>query len=121
MKRSFRITRSTDIKRVRRGRSFAHPLIVLVYASNDLCHPRIGVIAGHRVGGAVQRNRAKRRIRMILHALLPQLKPGYDFIFIARQPVATAQFNEVKTVIVGLIKRADLFVDKSEESAQPPA
>ena len=94
---------------------------MLVYASNDLCHPRIGVIAGHRVGGAVQRNRAKRRIRMILHALLPQLKPGYDFIFIARQPVATAQFNEVKTVIVGLIKRADLFVDKSEESAQPPA
>jgi len=94
---------------------------VLVYASNDLCRPRVGIIAGHRVGGAVQRNRAKRRIRMILHALLPQLKPGYDLIFIARQPVAKAQFREMEMAIAGLIKRAGLFVDKSEESAQPPA
>lgn len=121
MKRTFRLTRSTDIKRVRRGKSFAHPLIVLAIARNDLYRPRVGVVAGHRVGGAVQRNRAKRRIRMVMHALLPRLKPGFDLILIARQPVVEARFSDIETVIAGLVKRAGLFVEESNDRERTPA
>ena len=110
MKRGFRLTRSTDIKRVRRGRSFAHPLVVLVIAPNELCRTRVGVVAGHRVGGAVQRNRAKRRIRAVMHELYPTLKPGYDMVLIARQQMVEAQFQNVRDVLTGLAKRAGLFV-----------
>jgi ribonuclease P protein component len=110
VKRGFRLTRSTDIKRVRRGRSFAHPLVVLVIAPNEIGRTRMGVVAGHRVGGAVQRNRAKRRIRAVLHELHPSVRPGYDMVLIARQPMVEAAFQEVRDVLTGLLQRAGLLV-----------
>jgi len=48
--------------------------------------PRVGVVASRAaVGGAVQRNRAKRRLRQAARALLPDHGvPGSDYVFIAR-------------------------------------
>ena len=74
MKRNFRLTRSTDFKRVRNaGKSYAHPLLVLVVnpaAENSL---KIGVTAGRSVGGAVQRNRAKRLLREAMRPYLTRI------------------------------------------------
>ena len=78
MNRRFRLTRSTDFKRVRRiGKSYAHPLVVFVAAPNELQQVRIGVVAGRAVGSAVQRNRAKRQLRACLQQWLACL-PGGD-------------------------------------------
>ena len=64
MQRKFRLTRSTDFKRVRRtGKSYAHPFVVLVVQASEVPRVRVGVTAGRSVGGAVQRNRAKRLLR----------------------------------------------------------
>jgi ribonuclease P protein component len=47
---------------------------------------RFGFTATKRLGGAVQRNRAKRRLREAARALGPTLtQPGCDYVFIARQ------------------------------------
>jgi ribonuclease P protein component len=57
VKRRFRLTRSTDFKRVRSsGKSYAHPLVVLYALPSDQPHMRIGVAASKAVGNAVQRN-----------------------------------------------------------------
>ena len=79
MQRKFRLTRSTDFKRVRRdGKSYAHPLIVLIALENQLSITRVGVTAGKSVGNAVKRNRAKRLIRAATRALHPQMATGWD-------------------------------------------
>lgn len=83
---------------------------MFVTIPNGLDRARVGVIAGHRVGGAVQRNRAKRRIRAVMHGLLPRLKPGYDMVLVARQPLVNAPYEDVQQTIAGLVKRANLFV-----------
>ena len=81
MQRQFRLTRSTDFKRVRRdGKSNAHPLIVLIALENQLSTTQIGVAAGKRVGNAVKRNRAKRLMRAAARELYPQIKSGQDII-----------------------------------------
>lgn len=50
---------------------------------------RVGFTATKKIGGAVTRNRAKRRLREVARALLPALgKPGYDYVFIARMGTA---------------------------------
>src|SRR4051812_27439178 len=55
---------SAEIERVRAaGRSWAHPLAVLIAAPNDLDHNRLGMAVSKRVGSAVVRNRVRRRIR----------------------------------------------------------
>ena len=111
MKRSFRLTRSTDFKRVRStGKSYAHPLLVLVVspaAENTL---KVGVTAGRSVGGAVQRNRAKRLLREAMRLLLPAIRPGCDLILIARQPLAVAAYEQVQATLSQLMRRANLLI-----------
>jgi len=54
---------------------------------------RATVVAGRRVGGAVQRNRAKRRIRAAL--LQADLPMGMDLVVTAKPPAVTAAFADV--------------------------
>ena len=55
--------------------------------------PRVGVVAGRRVGGAVVRNRAKRRLRKALARA--ELRDGRTYIVVAQPEVAQATFDQV--------------------------
>jgi ribonuclease P protein component len=113
VKRSFRLSRSTDFKRVRRiGKSYAHPLVVFIAARNELNQVRIGVVAGRSVGPAVHRNRAKRRLRACLEPYLGCLSNGWDLIFLARKPMDQAGFAEICGAVKLLLKRAGLLNDR---------
>lgn len=96
--------------RVRRlGKSYAHPLLVLVALSNETESSRFAVSAGKTVGNAVQRNRAKRLIRAALDLLVSVIPPGWDLILIARRPLATATFSQTQSALLQLLQRARLI------------
>lgn len=112
MQRQFRLTRSTDFKRVRRdGKSTAHPLIVLIALENQLSTTKVGVAAGRSVGNAVKRNRAKRLIRAAARELYPRIASGYDLIIIARAPIIQVKMPQVRTALQELLRRANLLND----------
>ena len=68
--------------------------VVVIVASGASGLPRVGVVAGaKKVGGAAQRNRAKRRLREALMDV--PLRDGYDYVVIASQAVLTAPLAEV--------------------------
>jgi ribonuclease P protein component len=113
VKRKFRLTRSTEFKRVRRvGKSYAHPLVVLVAAPNDNGELHIGVTASRAVGGAVLRNRIRRRMKACIDEYLPAIRTGWDLIVIARQPAALAAYLDLRSGIARLLKQADLMVER---------
>jgi ribonuclease P protein component len=97
--------------RVRRlGKSYAHPLIVLIALPNeDPAHSRFGVAAGRGVGNAVKRNRAKRLIRAALQPGLGSIRGGWDVVLIARSPMAEASFQQTQAALSQLLKRAGLL------------
>jgi ribonuclease P protein component len=57
---------------------------------------RAGFTATKRIGGAVERNRAKRRLREAARLLLPALgSPGFDYVFIARGGAVTRPWDRL--------------------------
>lgn len=107
MKQSNRLTQSSEIMRVRRlGKSSAHPLLVLVALAQDSDNPsQFCIITGKKIGGAVQRNRVKRRLRAVIHLNLGRLKKGYLVVIIARSAVLDAQFEQLETAFLDLCRR----------------
>ena len=110
MKRSSRLTHSEDIYRVRKqGKSFVHDAIVLGVKPNQFDHNRIAVIAGRSVGGAVQRNLAKRRIRSAYQELTPQLHQGYDLVIVARSALLDFAYSHLLEAFEKLLDQAGLL------------
>lgn len=70
-------------------------------------HVRAGFTATRRIGGAVVRNRAKRRMREAARALLPDLaRPGFDYVFVARGGAPTRPWprllDDMKSALIRL-------------------
>lgn len=116
MHRRFRLSRSEDFKRVRRsGKSYAHPLVVLVaQASETKEHTRVGIAAGKTTGTAVHRNRAKRLLREAMRTIIPSIASGWDLILIARPALVTATLADTRSALSNVLRRAKLLpVDES--------
>ncbi|MEW6568808.1 MAG: ribonuclease P protein component [Chloroflexota bacterium] len=110
MDRRFRLTRSSDFKRVRRaGKSYAHPLAVLVACRNGLPKTRFAISAAHSLGSAVARNRAKRRLREAIRHWMPRVTGGWDALLIARPEVNAADWPAVLAAVERLMLRAQLI------------
>ena len=62
----------------RRGKSVVTPTMVVYALPNRMGRIRLGITAGKKVGGAVLRNRAKRRIRELFRTSLANIRPGTD-------------------------------------------
>jgi ribonuclease P protein component len=115
VQRKFRLTRSEDFKRVRRsGKSYAHPLVVLIVQTHDQPRVKIGVAAGRTVGTAVTRNRAKRLLRESMRPLIPNIVSGLDLILIARPGLVSATLEEIRQALLNLLQRAQILTPLNE-------
>ena len=55
---------------------------------------RIGYTASRKVGGSVQRNRARRRLRAVVHDVMNAMAmPGHEFVLIARANTLTRSYD----------------------------
>jgi ribonuclease P protein component len=87
-----RLSRSGEFDRVYRdGSSHATRHLVLYSfprAGEDDRNVRLGVSVSRKVGGAVERNRVKRALRDAFWELAEGLRPGCDFVLVARPEIA---------------------------------
>ena len=95
------------------GKRFSTPfLTVIVLKRNnqhdhELLHGRVAFIAGKKLGNAVWRNRAKRRMRELCRDLGGPWE-GYEVIFLAKSSVAEATYSKVLTVCKNALSRSGL-------------
>jgi ribonuclease P protein component len=112
-------TLKTDgqFERVRRaGKSWAVGPVVLNAAPNGESAIRCGFVAGKKVGGAVERNRARRLIREAMRLRLTALKPGWDLVWIARPSINNSDFASVSEAVDQALKRGKLFASVNPET-----
>jgi ribonuclease P protein component len=91
MQRRNRLSRSRDFDAVyRHGRSVSTRFLVLYRfdRESDGEQARLGIAVPKRIGGAVTRNRIKRRLREVWRELLPQVPEGADYVLLVRAPLA---------------------------------
>ncbi len=113
MDRSYSLKRHKEFRYTyARGRAQNSPLYTLVYAKSRNETVRIGFSVSKRVGNAVQRNRAKRRMRACITPMLPHLAGGNNVILIAKPDVITAPFSDLQTQMETLFRRAGLWRDE---------
>ena len=98
-----------------RGKSCASGTIV-VYAMKNRYKPqsvRFGLTVSKTVGNAVKRNRAKRLMREAFYKFSDIIRPGYDFVIVARTRINGKKADSVINDFFNALKKLDLL--KNEE------
>jgi ribonuclease P protein component len=94
VERAHRLSRSRDFDTVyRRGRSVTTRYLVLHWFARedeDEAGPRLGIAVPKKLGGAVVRNRMKRRLRETWRGLLDEIPRGNDYVLSAREGLPDA-------------------------------
>ena len=112
---SRRLKLSRDFTLVRtEGRSVRGSLLTVgVLRVANETHFRVGLVTSKRVGGAVVRNRVRRRLREIVRRNQNALGSGLWLVIIARPASASATFAALENEWLRLVKRAQVLPDSS--------
>lgn len=97
MEKFVSLNQNSQFRRLyRRGKNAVRPSLVFYTLPNRNLGFRLGITAGKKVGGAVQRNRAKRRLRALVRTYMPKFKPNTDLVIVARSRTVTAAFEKLE-------------------------
>ena len=113
----YRLKKNFEFKFVyRRGKSVANELLVMYMFKNKrnkdnekIPYNRLGVSVCKKVGNSVVRSRSKRLISESFRLNYNCMLKGYDFIFIARNPIVDKNYFDVEKSMMNLIKKAGLY------------
>lgn len=109
--KSARLARAAEFQRLKReGESFHGKFMVLNVLKNlPAAEVRVGLITSRRVGGAVVRNRVRRRLREIVRKARPDILAGTWLTLIARQAAAGATFQHLSAEWQQLARRSSIL------------
>jgi ribonuclease P protein component len=118
MKRAYRLRRPEHFRRVRReGKTFSSATLHLNLAANRRKSLRCGFVVSKHIGSAVERNRAKRRVREAVRLVLPSIHPSYDIVFVIRSAtVATVIFSTLQAEVITLLQRANIWREPATDT-----
>jgi len=110
-----RLLRRADFRRLTRARrSWAAPGVVLQALGRPDAGEavRVGLTASRRVGNAVCRNRARRRLRALAERVMPlHAKRGHDYVLIARSRTVDRPFAALVEDLETAMKRLNVWRD----------
>ena len=86
-----------------KGRSRSDRLMVVRFVPNGRDHDRFGISTGRHLGGAVRRNRVRRRVREVLRRAPNHTGHGWDILIVVRAPAVEAPFDELRAALERLL------------------
>ncbi len=88
-----------------RGKSTAGVYLAFYWSRNRAGRTRLGLTVGSKLGGAVQRNRVRRRIKEAYRLVEDKLTPGFDLVIVARVSAQRATFSALQNEIVQCVHK----------------
>jgi ribonuclease P protein component len=87
----------------------SHPLFSARFLRTDLEMTRFGLSTGRKLGGAVVRNRVRRRLREALRVMAPSFQSGWDVLIIARPGIVDADHEALTGALRRLLQRGGVL------------
>ena len=113
MKPAVTLKQNYEFRRLyQKGASSAGSCMVLYCRKTKLGHDRLGLTASVKLGHAVVRNRARRRLREVYRLNSSRLSTGWDIILVARSRTVTVSWKELNGTCLRLCRKLDLLEDK---------
>jgi ribonuclease P protein component len=114
--RSSRLAQSRDFSRVRQaGERLAQGCLIANWQKLPAgSAPRLGVVTSKKIGGAVERSRARRLLRESFRVHQHDLTQPVDMVLVARNSIAGKTFAEVEKDYLQALKRAGLWAASRE-------
>ena len=109
--KSRRLVLTSQFARVRtEGQSVRGPKLILGFLRTEETNCfQAGIVTSKRIGGAVVRNRVRRRVRDIIRTEQGKLQRGFWFVVIARPAAARASYHALKDEWLRLAERASIL------------
>ena len=103
------LRRRADFEAIgRHGQARATDQLVLRWMRTDRAESRIGLSTPRTLGGAVQRNRVRRRLRELVRARLERIGPGWDLLLIARPAAGESSQAKLGAALDALLERSEI-------------
>lgn len=113
MKKAATLKKNHEFRRLyRKGASAVGGSMVVYCRRNGLGRNRLGVTASVKLGGAVVRNRCRRRLREVYRLNAHRLRRGWDVVLVARGRTAGCAWRELNDTFLRLCGKAGLLEDK---------
>ena len=111
LSRVSRVTQNRDFLRIRQqGERLAQGCLVANWNKlPDGAAPKLGVVTSRKIGGAVQRTRARRLLRESFRLHQHELAQPVELILVARNSIAGKQFADVEKDFLATLRRAGLL------------
>ena len=91
-----------------KGRSAVAPTMVLYCRPNGSKCSRLGLTTSTKLGGAVVRNKVRRRLRAIYRCHEDELRPGYDIVIVARMQAVKRPYAQLEEQFLRLAQKLRL-------------
>lgn len=107
------LKRSDFLNVAKAGKRYLTPgFIVQIHPRDPSGSSRYGITATRKIGGAVERNRAKRRLRALIRQILEVTgQPGFDYVFIARKEILRRSFTlmsqDLENALINLHRKVE--------------
>ena len=114
MKKAVTLKENWEFRRLyNKGKSAVGPAVVVYCKKSKNEQNRLGVTVSTKLGGAVVRNRARRRLREVYRLASPHLKKGYDFVLVARSKAVDGSFSAMQENFERLCKKLGVWEDEA--------
>ena len=87
----------------------ANSYLVLYARKNRTATNRVGITVGKKLGGAVVRNRVRRRLREVYRLNEARFAPGWDIVVVARSRCIKAEFGKLTESYLSLAEKAGIL------------
>lgn len=115
MKRTETIKSNCDFRRAYgKGKSFQSPALVSYVLKNRAGICRIGITTSKKIGNAVERNRARRVIRVAYSNLESKIDGNYDIVFVARSKTKYVKSTDLTSIMLEQLKNAGVINEKAD-------